>query len=512
MFNFLHNSPFEDRLNTNYVPSDSEVDQIHAFLVEPKNELACVDAQIDEMNILIHQLKVKRDALNAEIQPYMALISPIRRIPQDVLQEIFLACLPQAHNALIDPGAAPMLLGRICGHWRSVAYSTPRLWSSLHIPALSSTWLSTMPLKIKLKLAMIVAKWLDRAAGCPLSISLSRAMGHHIDPLGADAKFTGVSRRIHHLSIVGQVNDVRPLLLIHPEDLPRLESIDLRCYSASDEPSTFWAGAPILRAPNLSRVALDVLTDVLTLPLQWSQMTHLHLSCFPVRNSNTDSGGLDQNGAQELLHRCPNLVRCLLRFTNPVRFIAGPPIPLHHLDALVILNELSSVEFMQTLFLPKLNYLGVGQEISNPAMRTFERATPPLTLELLDTLSQEDLLALLNLFPRISCLRAPGIYLDEEFLDALRPAPTTLSPSLKHMELGICSFSDTALINFIRGRMPAHPIKRITAAQFQRAMQVDVVRELESFISQGLQVELQYTEDTPWKFEPRNGIYCGPEL
>ncbi|KAJ7701494.1 hypothetical protein B0H17DRAFT_885120, partial [Mycena rosella] len=70
----------------------------------------------------------KRTLLQATIDTHKALMSPIRCIPQDVLSEIFSACLPTAHNALIDPDKALLLLGRICRPWQSVMYSTLKLW------------------------------------------------------------------------------------------------------------------------------------------------------------------------------------------------------------------------------------------------------------------------------------------------------------------------------------------------------------------------------------------------
>ncbi|KAJ7080547.1 hypothetical protein C8R44DRAFT_688890, partial [Mycena epipterygia] len=83
---FPAHSPFAEKLNTNYAPSDAEVQQIRALLMEPIDELARVDAQINE-------LLAKRALLKAAIDAHRALTSPMRRIPQDVLLEIFLSCL-----------------------------------------------------------------------------------------------------------------------------------------------------------------------------------------------------------------------------------------------------------------------------------------------------------------------------------------------------------------------------------------------------------------------------------
>ncbi|KAF8195629.1 hypothetical protein K438DRAFT_1826258, partial [Mycena galopus ATCC 62051] len=138
----LVDSPFANRLNTNYVPSDSETLEIRALLVDPEAQLARIDAQIKEVENTLDQLKTQRASLRQPIDAHRALISPIRRIPQDVLIEIFLSCLPSEHNAIIDPAEAPLVLGRICRYWKSIAYSTPMLWSSLHIPSLDHLHMS----------------------------------------------------------------------------------------------------------------------------------------------------------------------------------------------------------------------------------------------------------------------------------------------------------------------------------------------------------------------------------
>ncbi|KAJ6585365.1 hypothetical protein B0H19DRAFT_913524, partial [Mycena capillaripes] len=121
-------SPFADRLGTNYVPSDEEIQDLCRLLAAPTEELARIETRIDEMDALLGELKAKRASLKTDIDAYGALISAMRRIPDDILRGIFVACLLTAHNTLIDPGEAPMLLGRICRQWRGIAYSTPRIW------------------------------------------------------------------------------------------------------------------------------------------------------------------------------------------------------------------------------------------------------------------------------------------------------------------------------------------------------------------------------------------------
>ncbi|GLB42461.1 hypothetical protein LshimejAT787_1104760 [Lyophyllum shimeji] len=61
-------------------------------------------------------------------------IAPVHLLPDEILQEIFLACLPaELRECRPTRSQAPLLLCQVCSRWRSLALSTPQLWSSLYI-------------------------------------------------------------------------------------------------------------------------------------------------------------------------------------------------------------------------------------------------------------------------------------------------------------------------------------------------------------------------------------------
>ncbi|KAJ7464826.1 hypothetical protein B0H11DRAFT_77386 [Mycena galericulata] len=526
----LVDSPFADRLHTNYTPSDSEMEQLRALLQEPTNKLVQVDAQIAEMDALIGQLRAEQASLQAKIFAHRALMSPIRRVPLDILQEIFLACLPTTHDALIDPGEAPLLLGRICKHWRSVAYSTPVIWSSIHIPSISGSvsWNgeeSEVLWGIERKLGSFVQAWLDRSRACPLSISLS------LKPYGFDprphqhpviSQITRGSSRIRRLNLCVHISEMQSLLLLGVDDLPLLESLHIQCPSDNQYPITRWSTFPIFQVPTLQRISLHVKADALTLPLRWSQLTNLNLACFSDWTTvhGDPWGGLDQKGALELLHRCPNLVWCRLHATTSVPFTAGPSLTLPHLKVLILAEFFDYAQVMTRLVVPKLRYLDVGGTSLNTSLQSVDRSPAKFTLEIDYSVHQDDILALLMLFPGTSHLRvllAPydyGAYVDaypnDEFLALLGPTSTgALCPALTELKLGRCSFGDVALLNFIRARMTAgHPLSQIEAT-FPRGMDVDVVKGAQQWIAEGLQVNLRYEQPSPrtWEFDGRAGLF-----
>ncbi|KAJ7151795.1 hypothetical protein C8R43DRAFT_1004394 [Mycena crocata] len=121
-------SPCKEHLNTNYIPTDSEIEDIHSHLVPH-------EAKLERLNVLLSDLSAQRDRLQDYVDSHKALISYARRLPQDILEIIFLECLPTHRNAVMAPSDPPQLLCHICSAWRSIALSLPIIRTSLHISA-----------------------------------------------------------------------------------------------------------------------------------------------------------------------------------------------------------------------------------------------------------------------------------------------------------------------------------------------------------------------------------------
>ncbi|KAJ7811561.1 hypothetical protein B0H14DRAFT_2378290, partial [Mycena olivaceomarginata] len=104
-------------------------------------------------------------------------------LPCNVIEEIFMSCLPTHQNCVMNATEAHVLLGRVYSAWRTILLSTPRLWSKLHVVKLKSPWCTyqmseaqAQKLSEKVAQRMEATKmWLDRSGPCPLSISLHGA-------------------------------------------------------------------------------------------------------------------------------------------------------------------------------------------------------------------------------------------------------------------------------------------------------------------------------------------------
>ncbi|KJA14987.1 hypothetical protein HYPSUDRAFT_122398, partial [Hypholoma sublateritium FD-334 SS-4] len=115
-------------LGTNEVPSDEQKCLIQSALIGPETKLLGIQAQISQLKQQLESLVQKETIMVQEVAPYRALLSPFRRLPDDILREIFLHCLPNDYIPVIDFRQPPLLLTHISRHLRQLALTTPRLW------------------------------------------------------------------------------------------------------------------------------------------------------------------------------------------------------------------------------------------------------------------------------------------------------------------------------------------------------------------------------------------------
>ena len=124
----VRGSSLRHLLKSNATPSDSEVITIHALITD-------AEAWIEELH---HHFpaahdrtsKVVESQLLKIIESHRALLSPVRYLPSEILQEIFLHYTDNIHpNATI--ATMPWRLGHISHRWRKIALSIPTLWDDI---------------------------------------------------------------------------------------------------------------------------------------------------------------------------------------------------------------------------------------------------------------------------------------------------------------------------------------------------------------------------------------------
>ncbi|KAJ7757446.1 hypothetical protein B0H16DRAFT_664592 [Mycena metata] len=133
---------------SNEAPLDSDlpflasaISKIDARLGCMDDEITCMDDEItyidDEINQIpqrpeeqLVELRRKRVSLLRYRARNRRILSPLRRLPPEVLAEIFAWTLPtDPKNNSIQISQSPWLLSHINRYWRTVCISTPSLWS-----------------------------------------------------------------------------------------------------------------------------------------------------------------------------------------------------------------------------------------------------------------------------------------------------------------------------------------------------------------------------------------------
>ncbi|KAJ7291342.1 hypothetical protein C8J57DRAFT_1491835 [Mycena rebaudengoi] len=121
-------------------PPDAEIPVIRDIIADEQSRLLDLDAQIAALRKILEPLVNERNITADKILRHQSIFSAARRIPPEILGEIFLSTLP-AQEAMWHKTSAvsssPWLVGRICSRWRKIALALPELWTTVSIDHLS---------------------------------------------------------------------------------------------------------------------------------------------------------------------------------------------------------------------------------------------------------------------------------------------------------------------------------------------------------------------------------------
>ncbi|KAJ6468065.1 hypothetical protein C8R47DRAFT_1055881 [Mycena vitilis] len=512
-------SPFREYFHTNYVPTDAEIEQIRVHLVPHETELARLES-------LIQELTEQRDRVTRYIEPHKSLISHPRRLPQDVVEQIFLACLPTQHNAVMSHAEAPLLLGRICSAWRFIAFAMPRLWTSVHISAdfVTSTEERTAAL----------GQWLERAAQLPLSISVTydKDDDHYYD--GVTEHLVPFSRHWETLHVSNmQADDFLQLAEVNAPLLADIHITLQNDFQLEDAPRVL--ASNLFKGTNSRKVSIAapaVAQFVPVTPFVWDHLTHLTLLRYegPFWLPTV----LNFTSAHRLLEGCTHLIS--LKFClNSSEGSSGPPTDLlltPYLESLTIIDYASEPDdfhalgnFVDWLLMPRLDQFhltniewGIIVPNSDTVFieRLFQRSSliSDLCLNLLN-FTPECLLHVLHLLPCLKKLSLGTWYSAHELeldatklLAALTPGVLAESPCTALEELIIDSEEIEHVIwaDFLQAHLDYQTKLRRFELRFMYGARSGVIPDVKPFLDHGLEVCLCYPAFHEVRYTPWEGI------
>jgi len=423
-------------LENNDPPSESTILEVRESLKAPLNELQEIETDVKRLEELMEAMKIKRQGIQKTIDDHNIILSPVRRLPPDVLHEIFFHCLPTHRNPVMKSSESPILLTRICSLWRSIALTSPRIWSRIHIPlpgdpSFSSgygiitdeTTLSNRRQRFAGVLRLRcdgVRAWLSRSGTCPLSLSVtypgyySGIQNSKDDELAQEMFDILLSFADRWSDIdLSMPEDIYNLLQgnIIPTMFSSLKSLKANLYQQYHANNSESMPIRLLAAPSLRRITISAIQTTLQMTGSLVQPTWNHLTHITFASSTTDRYLL------VLLRQCPNLIfgKFLVITSWPYEPIMDQEeVLLPRLESLVI-NDSGAHETMTIVFsaikapvLTRLSYQWSNQRTPE------DNSTIPLTTPVIPLLENSTLINDLSLDGGLSsqdteeCLRYGG--------------------------------------------------------------------------------------------------------
>ncbi|KAK0491712.1 hypothetical protein EDD18DRAFT_539430 [Armillaria luteobubalina] len=157
-------------LQNNVPPTTIEKKSLKATLSETPDRVAELDSLIDSTTSLLRYLtKDRNQALENEANA-RKILSPSRRLPPELLTEIFMHSLPlHSVGPRLDPRQFPWTLSHVCRQWREVAICTPELWSRICLDFVNDRFLNGSRMQ---EAAFMLGVILDRARPHDLEVAI----------------------------------------------------------------------------------------------------------------------------------------------------------------------------------------------------------------------------------------------------------------------------------------------------------------------------------------------------
>ncbi|KAJ6543635.1 hypothetical protein DFH09DRAFT_825774, partial [Mycena vulgaris] len=122
---------------TNEPPEGAELIFIRSAVSKTGGSLDSLETEISQLRDRLVQLEGEHASLSTYHSQNIAILSPVRRLPPEVLCEIFSWTLPPVHEAFehskLGVKVSPWVLTHISRRWRAVALSSPSLWSQISV-------------------------------------------------------------------------------------------------------------------------------------------------------------------------------------------------------------------------------------------------------------------------------------------------------------------------------------------------------------------------------------------
>jgi hypothetical protein len=326
---------------------DRTQEKIRRLIDEAVEDMYPLDHEILEIEQRLRNLKRQREKEAARIATLRAAISRVKKIPPELLAEIFMHISP-FKTPLPPTDRYPWILGHVCTHWRHALWTTPSIWNKIRISKPPQAqwegrvddWRNILRETFKYILSQTstlisLFTWNEEAVTI-LDILISH-----------NQRFRNLE--IHH----PDQGIIFALMSLPRSSLQNLEKLDMTWKATTKDstelPSSFET------APNLRRVFFtspDKFYNAQFLLLPWEQLTEVFVTCM----------GVPPTIIHTTLQRCQALVKCQFLIGTDTMAITDTSLTLPTLEMLELIAKHSFdwSGFIQPFITPCLKILDIS--------------------------------------------------------------------------------------------------------------------------------------------------------
>ncbi|PPR00092.1 hypothetical protein CVT24_008994 [Panaeolus cyanescens] len=397
----LPKSPVPHLIRSNNVPTEDEIRLTRQVIEEAQGERRCllvrkarvmsIGKQTLHPSVAILDHKISQ--VDRFIGEHQAVVSPLRRLPPELLQEIF-GHWHSWPSRWTKWAYLPWVLGHVCQSWRKIALNTPTLWNG--IPTLQLR----KPFTRKPRFLALFNELLQRSAGAPLDIWIHCPSDIPTHP-AVDALIIQ-SHRWQRVSFAGHCSILISLHAVKG-NLPNLERLTLQIWRGElSTPLDMFSIAPKLCNVHVS----GVLRGEVALPL--SQLVHYKERSLAMHDNLLLS---------QVVTSATSLATLVaLELDEDVRIPSGSVLPaLRHLC--IKFQYRSTLHFFDSITLPaveKIQIVAYSGSLIPPLTRMISRSASPTSACPLKSLharsaflERGEVRTLLSLTPNIEELDIP---------------------------------------------------------------------------------------------------------
>ncbi|KAJ7744025.1 hypothetical protein DFH07DRAFT_943079 [Mycena maculata] len=277
----------------NEPPQDSEVLTLRKVIAAEQERIDALNTRIETLQSTLTRLVEERTAREELIHQHATILSPIRRIPAEILCEIFywLPCTRRLGSHTVD--CPPWWAGNVCSYWRDSALGDPYLWNSIHL-----FHSQAFPVEKSVPASMLEAQHL-RSANEPLQVTILSWGSDDVEHSWLNILLSQSNRWASLRIVCRPAFSLLGLLCPLKNQLTQLMAIELH----NNIPDTDgFSVAPKLRHALLAHGACQHLSSIV--PLPWHQITHYR-------------GVYKAQYQLHILRAAADLVECGLGFGGP---------------------------------------------------------------------------------------------------------------------------------------------------------------------------------------------------